>query len=55
MSKEIFRKSNNQMQRTLGSIMDCGNEYIVYDGIDYIGFNKDEYEIREVDNNSYYD
>lgn len=47
MAKEIVKKSDGTVQRTLGNIMECEKEYIVYDGSDYIGFNKEEYEVKD--------
>jgi hypothetical protein len=35
------------MPFTLGHFLDCGDEWVVYDGADYIAFNKNEYELKE--------
>jgi hypothetical protein len=49
MSEDIYRKKDGQLQITLGHIMDCDTEYVVYDGADYIGFSKEEYEVKKTD------
>ena len=41
--EEIFDTKTGTYLNTLGNIIECENEYIVYDGSDYIGFQKDRY------------
>jgi hypothetical protein len=49
MSEEIVKKLTGEIALTLGHIIDCGTEYVVYDGADYIGFNKNEYEVKRTE------
>lgn len=46
--KELFRKLDNYKCFTLGNFHETETEYIVYDGADYIGYSKNEYELREL-------
>ena len=49
MCKEIVRKSDGKIMWTLGNFMDCGTEYVVYNGGDYISYPKDEYDLIKVE------
>lgn len=42
---ELKNIKTGEYQFTLGNFIDCDNEWVVYDGSDYIGFSKSEYEI----------
>jgi len=44
--EKLVRKSDGYEPLTLGNFMDCGTEYVVYDGSDYIGFSKEEYNLQ---------
>ena len=49
--KELIRKKDGYIPLTLGNFIDNGYEWIVYDGADYIGFSKDEYDLVEINKN----
>jgi hypothetical protein len=46
--QELIRKSDGFIPFTLGNFHETETEYIVYDGADYIGFNKEEYSLVDI-------
>jgi hypothetical protein len=49
LGKDLVRKSDGHVPLILGNIHDCGDEYVAYDGADYIGFKKSEYDLKDIE------